>query len=430
MTILFHLLVLLALLLPARGWAAVAFDAKMTGGNAADGMNQEGDNVTSVTSAAGLTIGASATCLVGTLVLQAASTAVSGVTMTWNGGAMTAGPVAVFGTNSAHLFYLSSPITGTRALTASWTNTADAYLSGVSFSGADSAACVNAAHNVTATNTTTITVTSSTDGATIAVFSVNGSTPTMNFTPIWDDAPLAPGGGASYQLGGTSNAHTFTGAGGSTQALVGIHIQASADAIPPTDPTNLIGTVTGSETTALTWTASTDASGIMDYRVERCTGASCVSWAEVGTPVTNSFADSGRVASTLYRYRVRAFDGANFSGYSNIADVLTLAVRQATLTWTDTNSTPNNEELYRVQRKTGTGTYADLATTAANATGYVDTTSPTSTLGSSACYVVRAEATGFTASAYSAEVCTGAVSLAAASGSRAVGVRLTGATMK
>ena len=47
----------------SRESMAVAFDAKMTGGNAADGHNQRGDNVTTVSST-GMTVGASATLLV------------------------------------------------------------------------------------------------------------------------------------------------------------------------------------------------------------------------------------------------------------------------------------------------------------------------------------------------------------------------------
>jgi hypothetical protein len=73
-----------------------------------------------------------------------------------------------------------------------------------------------------------ITVTSDTSGATLAVFGVNGSTPTMNFSKVFDNAPLDPGGGSSYTIGGTSNIHTFTGAGGTVQALAGVHIIAAA----------------------------------------------------------------------------------------------------------------------------------------------------------------------------------------------------------
>jgi hypothetical protein len=42
---------------------------------------------------------------------------------------------------------------------------------------------------------------------------------------------------------------------------------------------------------------------------------------EIAAPATASHADTGLAASTTYRYRVRAVDGAqNFSGYSNVAE--------------------------------------------------------------------------------------------------------------
>lgn len=96
------------------------------------------------------------------------------------------------------------------------------------------------------------------------------------------------------------------------------------DTTPPTTPTNLSGSATGANSIALTWTASTDSggSGLAGYRIERCQGIGCSSFVQVGTPVANSFSDSGLVQGTTYSYRVRAIDGAgNLSGYSNIASI-------------------------------------------------------------------------------------------------------------
>lgn len=96
------------------------------------------------------------------------------------------------------------------------------------------------------------------------------------------------------------------------------------DTTPPTTPTSLAGSVSGATSIALTWAASTDAggSGLAGYRVERCQGIGCTSFVQVGSPIVNSFNDSGLVQGTTHRYRVRAVDGAgNFSGYSNVASV-------------------------------------------------------------------------------------------------------------
>ena len=55
--------------------------------------------------------------------------------------------------------------------------------------------------------------------------------------------------------------------------------------------------------------------GVTGYRVERCQGAGCSSFAQVGTPTGTTFADSGLTAGTSYSYRVRATDAAgNLSG--------------------------------------------------------------------------------------------------------------------
>ena len=53
----------------------------------------------------------------------------------------------------------------------------------------------------------------------------------------------------------------------------------------------------------LSWTASTDNVGVTGYRVERCQGAGCTGFAQVGTPAVASFSDSGLIGE-LRRYRI------------------------------------------------------------------------------------------------------------------------------
>ncbi|MGB5052698.1 MAG: LamG-like jellyroll fold domain-containing protein, partial [Caldilineaceae bacterium] len=96
------------------------------------------------------------------------------------------------------------------------------------------------------------------------------------------------------------------------------------DTQAPTVPTNLTATAASSSTINLTWTASTDNVSVTGYQVERCSGASCSTFTQVGTPSSNSFSDTGLSATTLYRYRVRATDGGNnLSNYSNIESATT-----------------------------------------------------------------------------------------------------------
>lgn len=209
---------------------AVGFDAKMTAGNSADGLNQQVSAATTITSTTGMTVGASASLLIIVLALQNTST-VTNVAATWNGVSATLrSTVSVASSNRqvVAILRLLAPASGTRSLQATWTSAADCYMSCISFTGTDTTTGTQDTDDRTATNTTSITVPSSTDGATVAVFCTDGSTPTMNFTKIWAEAPLAPGGGGSYQLAGTSNAHTFTGAGGTAQALAGVHVIAAA----------------------------------------------------------------------------------------------------------------------------------------------------------------------------------------------------------
>jgi hypothetical protein len=80
----------------------------------------------------------------------------------------------------------------------------------------------------------------------------------------------------------------------------------------------------------LSWSASSDVSGINLYRIERCSGVSCGNFVEVATvPGTQTtFQNTALSASTSYTYRVRAEDNApahNLSGYSNLASATTQA---------------------------------------------------------------------------------------------------------
>ncbi len=100
------------------------------------------------------------------------------------------------------------------------------------------------------------------------------------------------------------------------------------DTIAPSTPSNFSATASSSSAIGLAWSASTDTggSGLAGYRVERCTGSSCTNFAQIGTTAATSYSDSGLSASTTYRYRVRAYDGAgNTSSYSSIASATTQA---------------------------------------------------------------------------------------------------------
>jgi chitodextrinase len=193
------------------------------------------------------------------------------------------------------------------------------------------------------------------------------------------------------------------GGGGDTQA--------------PSMPTGLTPTVISSTQINLSWTASTDNVGVTGYRVERCAGASCSNFAEVGTPAGASFNDTGLTASTTYQYRVRATDSVpNFSAYSSIVSATTsapgdtqaptapssltatiISSSQVNLSWTA--STDNvGVTAYLIERCAGSGCSNFLQIDSASGTTYSDTTVAASTI---YVYRVRARDAGNNLSGYS-----------------------------
>jgi hypothetical protein len=203
----------------------------MTGGNSSDGDCIQADDATSFSDASCITVGGTATLLVGVGVYDGTIANITNGAATWNGVSMTrvvqddtSGSGAFI---SAAIFTLVSPTTGTQTLAGSWTTTADTYFGAASFTGTDTTDGIDETHTTT-TGTTAVTITSTTDGATVAVSGKNSSDPTVDQTTIWINSPLDPGGGATYAIGGTSNTHTFTFPSGDAQAIAGIHIIAAA----------------------------------------------------------------------------------------------------------------------------------------------------------------------------------------------------------
>jgi hypothetical protein len=93
----------------------------------------------------------------------------------------------------------------------------------------------------------------------------------------------------------------------------------------PAAPSGLTATAVGSSRIDLAWTDNaTDENG---FRIERCQGAGCSGFAEIATVGANvaSYGDTGLSASTLYRYRVRAYNANGNSAYSNVAEATTSA---------------------------------------------------------------------------------------------------------
>ena len=111
-----------------------------------------------------------------------------------------------------------------------------------------------------------------------------------------------------------------------TDDINGAHAIQWGSAGPPTIPGSLSASAVSSSQINSSWTASmgNSGSGLAGYKIERCTGSGCTSFAQIATITATSYSDTGRAASTPYTYRVRAFDNAGInSGYSNTASATT-----------------------------------------------------------------------------------------------------------
>lgn len=167
----------------------------------------------------------------------------------------------------------------------------------------------------------------------------------------------------------------------SVTTLDGVDTQA------PTVPAALIATGIASTHVDLGWNASTDDTAVTAYLLERCTGASCTNFLQIGAPTGTSFSDNSVAPSTTYRYRVRAQDAVpNYSGYSAIRTVMTAAgadttaptapaslsasatsTSQINLTW-PASSDEVGVTAYRVERCEGASctTFTQVATVSFN----------------------------------------------------------------
>jgi C1A family cysteine protease/predicted secreted protein len=158
---------------------------------------------------------------------------------------------------------------------------------------------------------------------------------------------------------------------------------------PPAAPSNLTAQAVSISQINLTWVDnSNDETG---FKIERCSSAGCSDFAQVATVGANvtSYSNTGLTAATSYNYRVRAYNDAGDSGYSNTASATTYAPptppaapssltaqavssSQINLAWADN---ANNEMGFKIERCTGAGcsNFGQVATVGANVTSYSNT---------------------------------------------------------
>jgi chitodextrinase len=142
-------------------------------------------------------------------------------------------------------------------------------------------------------------------------------------------------GDGTYTIGADStsaDAAAYSAKEGSVvpQLVVTVGTGGTADTTPPSAPTNLSATAR-SGAVDLTWTASTDNVGVVDYQVLR-------DGFPVGTATATSYTDTAVQPQTTYAYSVVARDAANNSSPpSNVATATTPG--SSTLTFAPTADT-------------------------------------------------------------------------------------------
>ncbi|NVO20851.1 MAG: DNRLRE domain-containing protein [Bacteroidetes bacterium] len=159
----------------------------------------------------------------------------------------------------------------------------------------------------------------------------------------------------------------------------------TATSTTPAAPSNLSATAFSSGHVDLSWTDNSDSE--TGFRVERKTGSG--TYGEIAVVGSNvaSYSDLTTSANTTYTYRVRAYNTFGNSDYSNEASVTTpappplplaptglvvtpVSQTQLDLGWVDASS---NEEGFKIERKTGSGSYSEIASLGPNITSYSNT---------------------------------------------------------
>jgi fibronectin type 3 domain-containing protein len=149
---------------------------------------------------------------------------------------------------------------------------------------------------------------------------------TTNYT----DGGLEPGSTHTYTVRATDNAAAPNTSAESAPASARTNDAPLLDFEPPTVPQNLMAVTQGSTSIELHWDASTDASGILEYRVYRTGGGPGGGPGPgpgpggerdlIATVATTSFVDTELEPNTRYTYRVRAVDRALIPNVSDASD--------------------------------------------------------------------------------------------------------------
>ena len=161
-------------------------------------------------------------------------------------------------------------------------------------------------------------------------------------------------------------------------------ISATTAISAPSSPISLTANAISATQLSLSWNdTSGNESG---FKVERSLNGSNFSLlASLGSNIT-VYSDNAVTPANTYWYKIYAYNAGGNSGYSNIASAMTpdvlpnapnvftptsVSAYQVVITWTDNS---NNETGFKVERKTGAGSYSQIDIVAANVITYTDNT--------------------------------------------------------
>ncbi len=227
-------------------------------------------------------------------------------------------------------------------------------------------------------------------------YSLTGTTPTELATSSYSSLALIKSSTSTLEVGAVLTS--------STKGARLSRIVTTLTYTALTAPTNLTGVAWPSSTsTAIRLSWSNGTTSIAGHAIERSTDA--VNWVAIASTTgtaTNYYDNSGLSVLTTYYHRVRAFNYAGYSTYSNVATTTTIDFPPTapsgiivtpsfigSSTWdmiVDWNDNSSNETGFVVQRSFNGSSYTHIATTSADTITYTD---PSRTAGTYS-YRVRA----------------------------------------
>jgi hypothetical protein len=209
----------------------------------------------------------------------------------------------------------------------------------------------------------------------------------VGFAKVSAGAVFQPGAGFTQQTAASSNFLDAETGPAPTQGVYGATFTLNQ---AQTWQSAVVAASNNPNQASLSWTAATEPGGtISSYLIERCSGAGCSSFAQVGSSTSTTFNDPGLASSTSYSYRVRAQDAVGTLGpYSSVFSVttappipslpgnLTATVTSSTqvdLSWVASTETGGTIDSYLVERCLGVGCTSFVPLGTAAGTTFSDT---------------------------------------------------------